>query len=93
MAPVEVVEANFFHDNVPEEVPDSDQEGGQLIGTLVATPHGQRVHDHVEEWTNNKYVQGYQLQSLFVLLPTHLHYTYMYAYMWTRTKINEVVQA
>ena len=72
-APVIVVEANLLHDNVAEQVPDCDQEGGQLIATLVAAPHCQWVHNKVEERTNHKDVQSYQLQSLFVLLPTHLY--------------------
>ena len=80
-APVIVVEANLLHDNVAEQVPDCDQEGGQLIATLVATPHRQWVHDKVEERTNHKDVQSYQLQSLFVLLPTHLYYVMSWHYI------------
>ena len=82
-----VVEANFLDNNEAKEVPDCDQEGGQLVATLVATPHGQRIHDHVVEWTNHEYVQSYQLDSLLVFLPTNLH---NYACTYTRPRIKMI---
>ena len=53
-SPVAVVEADLFNDNVAEEVPDSGEEGGQLVATLVPPPDSQRVDDHVESRTNHK---------------------------------------
>ena len=77
--PVAVVETNFLDDNEAEEVPDCDQEGGQLIATLITTPHSQRIQHHVVERTNHEYVQSYQLDSLLVFLPTNLYIHNIYS--------------
>ena len=58
-APVTIVEANFLDNDVAEEMPYCGEEGGQLIATLNATPNRQWVHNQVEEWSNQEYVQCY----------------------------------
>lgn len=67
-----VVEANFLHHDVTEEVPNCYKERGKFIATPIATPHGEGVHDKVEEGTDHEHVECYQLESLLVLLPTYL---------------------
>ena len=78
-----VVEANFLHNNVAEEMPDRGEEGGQLVATLIATPHRQRIDSYIVGWPNQKNVERYQFKSLFILLPAHLYiYIYIYTGMW-----------
>lgn len=68
-------------------MPDGREEGRQFIATLVAAPHCQRIDDNIESWSNDKYIQRYQLHSFLVLDPTHLiPVTCMYMYI---TKVIE----
>ena len=67
-----VVEEHLLHHQEHEEVEDGGGKGGQLVATLVAPPVDQGVGDEVEEGTNDEGVEGYELQSLLVLLPVHL---------------------